>query len=265
MISTQPFSKAEWASQQLGTLWNGLVANPTYMPTEFELKRIEKSARDGLQVDPAIALSVFGLLSVLKNDPEGMCRYNEQAIQASPNDSVFHSNYGAGLLHFGNFRQAYKTFKQIAQNETENPVTLKNMFLCCLASGRFQDAFQLNNRIGQLQPNLKYPEPAIQEAVSLLKKYNISDDDVEACLSVVGSIFWENKVPVMAVVPETFYEGNDCWVGLRYDLLCSAEKATELEWELADRLPDGPDAMQESNPHRWVIVDFRGGWIENGY
>ena len=276
MTSPQPLSKAELASQQFNVLWQRLVADPANMPTEFELKRIEKSAREGQKVDRGLALSVLGRLSILKNDPEEMCYYHEQAIQAMPNNGLVYINYGIGLLAFGNFRQARELLRQTVHHEVGNIRILRIMLSCCLAAGRFQEAQQWHERIKQLHPDSKHletmlypdskhPETTLQEIVSLVKKHNMSDDDVNTCQDHVSSLLWEHKVPVLGVVPEMFYEGNESWIGLRYNLLCSVEQAVELEWELSDRLPGGPEAMQESSPYRWVVTDFLGGWVENGY
>ena len=261
----QLLSQAEWAVKKLQAVWLGLEFNPANLPTKFELKRIEQSAQKDWGINPGLASSVLGHIAVLRHDPTAMCLHFEQAVRVSPNDSSVRFNYGMGLWRFGNFQKAHDQIEMAVQWQETNNVFLRGMISCCLAQGRFQEALQCVERYRRLQPDtVKQGITELEDAVSLLERHRITDDDVGAFLTHVGDLLWKKKLPLIQVKQELFFEGDDHWIGLRYDLLCSIEKTVELEWELAGKLPGGSDSMKESDPQRWLVVDFRGAWSENG-
>lgn len=123
-------SQANWAGSQLEKIWGKSLMDPFDPIVREPLNWLERSAKNDRKNNPAKAFTVLGGIAAIRNDPETMQRYFENAIRHTRWDPYIRLNDGMCLRRFGAFALAYKqnTFA-VSIRDTE-PMFLGGLILC---------------------------------------------------------------------------------------------------------------------------------------
>lgn len=260
----QALGQAGWVGGQLGLLWKKNIENPLDPSIPGQLTWLEKLAEKARQNEPSTAFSILGGIAALRNDSETMRHHYEDAIRHTEGNPMVRLNYGICLRYCGAHALAYEQHLLAVGLNNTDPLFLGALLGSCMGAGRFQEAF---NCLGDLQ-RLKADVPLslcenLEKITALLRQTHLSDTEVGAALSPVDTLLWQSKVPVKGVVAEIFHEDGEPWVGLCFNLLCSVERAADLEWEMCGRLSGGSNAQGDADPLRWIVPELSGEWLED--
>lgn len=245
-MNPKPQTNAELANDLLASLWAKISADPAYIPTEFELMRIQKEAEKGRKNDPCLAYMVLGGVATFKGDRALMEKHFANVFNLQPDATLLaniHRNYAIFLGRFGDLPSSLIKLRRAHELQPYDTVYLQLLIYNCLAIGRFREAQSMLERLLKLKPSdTLFESQELAKIVSLMEEKGLSDDEVAAETSLATELLVTKKIVVSRwdlSLDETEGEGV---VYIFYDIQISPEASADLNWELsglqAQCLPD---------------------------
>ena len=167
-------------------------------PNEIALRGLERDAEAVMDVDPAVAHSVFGGVASLRWNAEGVREHFRIALQHADNP-VTHHNYSIALALVDEWRDSFDAADTAHKKAPDNTVILGNTIELAVESGQFRMAQKYCNQLNALRPG-----EAPHALTGLLEKFVASLDagafgesNVQRVLAIASS------APKVCMAPES--------------------------------------------------------------
>ena len=229
------------AADALNQLWNSVRRHLD--ASDFRLLQIARLGKALLRSDAAAGYSVLSAVATLSGDVDLMRDYADKAarLRRDPGTMI---NDSSMLGNLGFFSEAGRIFRQalsvdrLPQREIGEDAIANGSILA------IDDALTMaGNMPTAVPPPLR---KAIAVAAVILRRNNVSDDDVGSWLDKAGDLMRENKVffiehPRLFATLEEDFAQIDLSYALDIDSVCAAE----LNRELVERCFDARVAPPE--------------------
>lgn len=161
--------------------------------TAFEIKGLEKKANDLKgKIDFADYYAFLGLIAALRQDSETLTHYFENALKLAPTNTTILSNYLISINNIGRYLQALTLARTLAQNLGNDSSLLADMIESAFCLGRFHEAYKLLTKLPVPQQYQGYQD--IIEAVEIVDRAQLSDDEAEQLQQLAFSVFRDHKL-----------------------------------------------------------------------
>jgi len=226
---------------KLNELWNS--AHRHFDAGDLRLGQVERLARALLKSDPASGYSVLSGVAALSGNVKSTRDYADKAARLSSEPDLA-LNKSSMLANLGYFAESGHLFRRLL---TVDRLPMRHIGEQAIANGSILAIDDALTKAGKMPTAV--PEPlrnSIAVAASILRRNNVTDDDVGAWLDGAGDLMRENKFfyidypRLFATLEEDFGQ-----VDLSYMLDVDSAHAADLNRRLAERCFDAGIAPPE--------------------
>ncbi|MBF0181192.1 MAG: hypothetical protein HQM03_14310 [Magnetococcales bacterium] len=208
---------------------------------EFELKRLERVAREYRRQEPVRAFYLLGLAATLQEDTERMRAHFRNCLWHSGNDPDVRHGYGACLARLGYFSDAREQYRQLYDQDQGNLDLLAELIVTTLAAGRIQEGVRWIQEWSSINPERPIEEAeAIARNGALLERFGVSDDDVERLQKLAMGILERERTDVKTINYTGVPPEDPTWIQADLVVDESEEMVESLNHKLASVLNKNP-------------------------
>ena len=214
-------------------------------PNEIALRGLERDAEAVMDVDPAVAHSVFGGVASLRWNAEGVREHFRIALQHADNP-VTHHNYSIALALVDEWRDSFDAADTAHKKAPDNTVILGNTIKLAVESGQFRMAQKYCNQLNALRPG-----EAPHALTGLLEKFVASLDagafgesNVQRVLEIASSVQRAESVHGAGIPAKVDQDEPHSFLFRRF-VTASPEMAATVNSTLADEIVSHDDLVED--------------------
>lgn len=226
------------AAQELTERVNNLLARHA-PPSAFELRLIEREAKNLMGVDAAIAYQTLGIVAAMNGDVEQAKSNHQHAIRLRPGDVLAIINYAISLLRLGYPAEAFCESARAAQIAPHDYKVLSECLDYAMRAGLFVEAAKCVSRIEQKHQLLEQDEAhagILECAADIQRSRDLPDDWASTVIGVTVGVQREHGIYSTAIALGSCQDDESCWLAYEIYTWCDAETVCRLNDALLDKL-----------------------------
>ncbi|MBN2899673.1 hypothetical protein [Acidithiobacillus sp.] len=250
-----PATDMSFAIKQL----NQMVKDKSW--TSFQLRRIENQAKTGMDIDPAEAHVVLGIIASLRGQTDKIHEHFRVALQFPKNMSLNYVNYSIALRWVGLITEAFSMADKGAVCFPDDKMLLREAIDTAFGSGHFLRANDLvNNQWTKLSPDASFQDrQQIEKSAEWLQSRDMSEKCVSSLVEIAFSIARERlnfHKSFNGIQIDVLADGTDQF--LAYDILIN--ETPEIISNLNEEFIDA--SLDSVITERGFVLSFESGKVK---
>ncbi|WGS54616.1 hypothetical protein LFL96_26780 [Paraburkholderia sp. D15] len=187
----QPLSKAQEAFNRLADL---LALRDEI--DEFTLSRLERMAKEALQVDASNAYQVLGMIASRRWDAAGVNSNFQRAILSAPRAEI-HANFGRALCDLNDLEEASVQVGIAADKEPENLLYLRSAINWSFCAGRWTRAQELMRVLLTRTKEQVQQSAELVSMAEMAQRIGLREETVQRTVSCAMEFLQSKKIRVV--------------------------------------------------------------------
>lgn len=214
-------------------------------PNEFALRRFERDAEAVMDVDPASAHTVLGMIAGIRWNAENVREHFRIALQHADRPETHH-NYSITLALVDEWRDSFNAADTAHRKAPDNTVILDSAIKRAIEAGQFRTAKKYCNRLNALRPR-EAPHALtemLENFVASLDTGAFGESNIQRVLEIAGSIQRTERVHSGGNSAKLDQDEPNSFLFRRL-VAISPEMAATLNATLADAIVSHDDLVED--------------------